>query len=82
MSDTNKRRVLAALSRNDLLLLGRTFKLQVSPRMSLEELHGALAKSGRATKLDGILPELPDSTRRRAHRCSSRRAQTASLAPR
>ncbi|MCK6591379.1 MAG: hypothetical protein L6Q76_27820, partial [Polyangiaceae bacterium] len=62
MSNTNKRRVFAALSRSDLLLLGRTFKLQVSPRMSMDELSGALAKSGRATKLDELLPELPDES--------------------
>jgi hypothetical protein len=61
MSDNNKRRVLATLSRNDLLLLGRAFGFQVSPRMSLEELHGALSKSERA-KLDQILPELPDES--------------------
>lgn len=62
MFNTNKRRVFAALSRSDLLLLGRTFKLQVSPRMSMDELSGALAKSGRATKLDELLPELPDES--------------------
>lgn len=62
MSNTNKRRVLASLSRNDLLLLGRTFKLQISPRMSLEELHGVLAKSGRSANLDGLLPELPEES--------------------
>ncbi|WP_437730161.1 site-specific DNA-methyltransferase [Sorangium sp. So ce1335] len=61
MSDTNKRRVFAALSRADLLLLGRTFKLQISRRMSVEELHNALVKSGRA-KVDQILHELPDAS--------------------
>jgi hypothetical protein len=61
MSDLDKRRAFAALSRNDLLLLGRAFRLPVNPRMSMEELHGALEKSGRA-KLAEILPELPDAS--------------------
>jgi len=56
---TIKRRLLAALTRVDLLTLGRAFELQVSPRMSLDELHGEVARSKRAT-LDKILPELPD----------------------
>jgi DNA modification methylase len=60
MSDLQKRRLLAALTRNDLLLLGGAFKLRISQRMSLEELHAALAGSGIA--LDRILPELPDAS--------------------
>ncbi len=56
---TYKRRLLSALTRADLLLLGRAFELQVSPRMSLDELQGELSRSKRAT-LDKILPELPD----------------------
>lgn len=60
MADTNKRRFFAALSRNDLLLLGGAFKLPISPRMSADDLRNALAKSG--AKLEAILPELPETS--------------------
>ena len=58
MSDTNKRRAFAALSRSDLLLLGGVFNLHLNQRMSMEEMHAALAKSGRA--LVELLPKLPN----------------------
>ncbi len=58
---TEKRRALAALTRADLLLVGRAFQLQVSPRMALEDLHRTLSSSGRGN-LAQILPELPDAS--------------------
>jgi hypothetical protein len=50
---TTKRRLLTALTRADLLLLGRAFELQVSPRMSLDELQGELSRSKRAMGVFG-----------------------------
>jgi adenine-specific DNA-methyltransferase len=55
----SKQRVLSALTRADLLLLGRALDVPMSQRMALDELNQELAKSPRAT-LDKILPELPD----------------------
>ena len=56
---TTKRRLFSALTRVDLLNLGRAFELQVSPRMSLGELLDTVSQSKRAT-VDQMLPELPD----------------------
>lgn len=56
---TFKRRVLsalrkdAALRKDELLEIGRGLELDVTPRMGVEELRDALAKSKRA-KLDAI----------------------------
>ena len=56
---TYKRRILSTLTRAELLALGRTFDLKVSPRMALGELQAEVSGSKRAT-LDKILPELGD----------------------
>lgn len=51
---TFKRRVLSALSKPELLELGRQFELEVTTRMSVDQLADALAKSKKA-KLDKIV---------------------------
>jgi hypothetical protein len=51
-----KRRVLSALGKDVLLEIGRGLDLDVTTRMSVEELRDALAKSKRA-KLDAIVQE-------------------------
>jgi len=51
-----KRRVLSALGKDALLEIGRGLELEVTSRMGVEELRGALAKSKRA-KLDAIVQE-------------------------
>lgn len=54
---TDKRRALGALTKNDLLLIGRSVDLDVAARMTVDELREAVAGSKRAT-LDKILPLL------------------------
>ena len=51
-----KRRVLSALGKDALLEIGRGLELDVTPRMGVDELRDALAKSKRA-KLDAIVQE-------------------------
>src|SRR5262245_1092052 len=51
-----KRRVLSALGKDVLLEIGRGVELDVTARMSVEELRDALAKSKRA-KLDAIVQQ-------------------------
>lgn len=50
---TTKRRLFSALTRVDLLLLGRAFELQVSPRMSLSELLPVISRIAKWTGVFG-----------------------------
>jgi hypothetical protein len=46
---TFKRRVLSALGRAELLEIGRALELEVTARMTVDELTDEIAKSKRAT---------------------------------
>jgi len=58
---TYKRRALSALTKPELLEIGRAFELDVVARMSVDELRDAVAASKRAT-LEKILPALSRET--------------------
>ena len=54
---TYKRRALLALTKQELLEIGRAFELEVAARMSVDEVRDVVARSKRAT-LDRILLQL------------------------